>query len=200
MELENIRKSWEIHTSAKESEFIVSKSTVENLLNRRAENSRKKIIKLMGIDAVVMIFVNSGFIALLYYLQLSSKHIGALIITLATLVLFIHYHLSVLLIQRTNANVSVSKGISQTINYIKRYFLIYKTVFPSLLFAFLFASFQMGMISLQDLFSLSSNVWVEATEAIFVAITSFLILHIVIRLLYQKDVKNLAILLKELEE
>ena len=116
MELENIRKSWEIHTSAKESEFIVSKSTVENLLNRRAENSRKKIIKLMGIDAVVMIFVNSGFIALLYYLQLSSKHIGALIITLATLVLFIHYHLSVLLIQRTNANVSVSKGISQTIN------------------------------------------------------------------------------------
>ena len=58
----------------------------------------------------------------------------------------------------------------------------------------------MGMISLQDLFSLSSNVWVEATVAIFVAITSFLILHIVIRLLYQKDVKNLAILLKELEE
>ena len=180
MELNELKESWKVYSGKQEESLVLSASRIEALLQERTREVKSKLGRVMGWDAILMLIINSGFIGLVYLLDLQLKHLSSLVILGVTFLLFVHYHIKRLSLQQSARDESVQEGLNRTISSLKGYTRTYQ-IFTPLVFGLLtFTGLQLGIFSAVGIFEEPANILAKLAITVFTALFSWIVVRIII--------------------
>lgn len=200
MELEKLKSKWQIHSSQRGDQLYVSESSLEKLLEDKSKSIKRKVLRRMSYDALFMILVISASISVLYYLNLQSRNLATIIILSTGFILFIHYHITTLLLNRNFKNRSVKHQINYTLVTLRRYLFLYQWITPLVFGGITFLAWRYKVFFVLGFSEENPSLIFQISSSILLAIITWLLLRLIIRWSFRKEISNLKNITNELEQ